>query len=198
MPKLDLSGYEWFNQPVCYELTNQHILIFTEPRTDLWQRTHYGFSHDNAHAFLCFPRRTEFTFSFSVTWQPKSQYDQCGLLYYQDADNWFKASVEYEDAHFSRLGSVVTNLGYSDWATTNISSEKRRMTYRMSRRGSDFLLEHAADGAGFEQMRIFHMHRAVDKARVGIYACSPLESSFQARFENLCLTDCQWQLYSEH
>lgn len=43
---------------------------------------------------------------------------------YLDSENWLKASIEYENQSFqhlgSNLGSVVTNNGYSDWATTEI------------------------------------------------------------------------------
>lgn len=35
-----------------------------------------------------------------------------------DSDNWLKVSVEYENEEFQHLGSVATNNGYSDWATT--------------------------------------------------------------------------------
>ncbi|WP_397312917.1 DUF1349 domain-containing protein, partial [Paenibacillus elgii] len=31
-----------------------------------------------------------------------------------------KASIEYENEEYQRLGSVVTNHGFSDWATTDI------------------------------------------------------------------------------
>ena len=51
------------------------------------------------------------------------RFDQCGVVMYLDSDNWFKASIEYEDEKIQRLGSVVTNHGYSDWATTDISSD---------------------------------------------------------------------------
>ncbi|MFN2340367.1 MAG: DUF1349 domain-containing protein [Halanaerobium sp.] len=40
-----------------------------------------------------------------------------------DRENWIKISTEYEDQKISRLGSVVTNPNYSDWATEDISSE---------------------------------------------------------------------------
>ena len=39
---------------------------------------------------------------------------------YLDSENWLKASIEYENQSFQHLGSVVTNNGYSDWATTEI------------------------------------------------------------------------------
>ena len=37
---------------------------------------------------------------------------------YLNSDNWLKGSVEYENDEFQHLSSVVTNNGYSDWATT--------------------------------------------------------------------------------
>ena len=51
------------------------------------------------------------------------RFDQCGVVMSLDSDNWFKASIESEDEKIQRLGSVVTNHGYSDWATTDISSD---------------------------------------------------------------------------
>lgn len=51
-----------------------------------------------------------------------------------------------------RLGSVVTNHGYSDWATTDISSDIKAMWYRFSRRGSDYCIECSQDGISFKQM----------------------------------------------
>ena len=37
---------------------------------------------------------------------------------YLDSDNWLKGSVEFENEAFQHLGSIATNNGYSDWATT--------------------------------------------------------------------------------
>lgn len=45
---------------------------------------------------------------------------------YLDSENWLKVSIEYENEKFQHLGSVVTNNGYSDWATTEISECKWR------------------------------------------------------------------------
>lgn len=41
-------------------------------------------------------------------------------IIYLDPENWLKGSVEYENDQFCHLGSVVTNHGWSDWATTEI------------------------------------------------------------------------------
>lgn len=207
---LDLSMATWLNAPKQARITANSVTIVTEPHTDLWQRTYYGFRNDNAPALL-FESRDNFTFSVQVAFDYQTRYDQCGLIIYLDRDNWFKASVEYEDARCSRLGSVVTNLGYSDWATTDIPTPAS-MGYRLSRRGPDFLIEASADGVEFHQMRIFHLHvlgettaemgrldppaPAGQPVRFGLYACSPLHGSFTARFDEFRLTACTWPAHA--
>lgn len=110
-----------------------------------------------------------------------------------DSDNWFKASIEYENEKIQRLGSVVTNHGYSDWATTDISSDIKSMWYRFSRRDSDYCIECSEDGINFRQMRIFHMWEGAEKITYGIYACSPTEGSYKATFSNMQITECKWE-----
>jgi len=99
---------------------------------------------------------TNFTFSARANFQYRRQFDQCGIILYLNDRNWFKASIEHEVNSDARLGSVVTNDGYSDWATTDIAPVEQ-MYYQLSRRGPDFLVERSADGVQYTQMRIFHM-----------------------------------------
>ncbi|NMB55719.1 MAG: DUF1349 domain-containing protein [Leptolinea sp.] len=194
---IDFSKFYWLNRPTHHEIKKDAVIITTDPLTDFWQRTYYGFRHDTAHAFLFSVGEEEFSFTVKAVWQPQKLFDQCGVILYQDADNWFKASVEYDNPEFSRLGSVVTNLGYSDWATTDIDSSHHAMFYRLSRRGQDFLIENSFDGGQFRQMRIFHMHQPVSQVNIGIYACSPLNSSMDAEFSRFSIGECQWELYVE-
>lgn len=193
---MDLSQFHWINPPRLYTVGEGVLMLQTDPGKDFWQRTYYGFRHDDAHAFLLPVAEPEFTFSVNARWEPKKLFDQCGVVLYQNADNWFKASVEYENERFSRLGSVVTNLGYSDWATSDISSAQTTLSYRLSRRGQDFLIETAADGQHYQQMRIFHMHQPIGQAQIGVYACSPLDSSIQAVFSGFTLGPCVWELHT--
>lgn len=207
--KLDLSSAEWLHPPKSCEVTEHSVTITTDPGTDFWQRSYYGFRNDNAPALLL-TSAENFTFTARASFAYRSRYDQCGLIIYLDSDNWFKASAEAEDETLARLGSVVTNLGYSDWATTDIAMPTA-MWYRLSRRGPDFLVEASPDGADFRQMRIFHLHRLGETTaemgrldppaapeqpvRFGLYACSPLESSFTARFDHLTLEECRWRAH---
>ena len=88
---------------------------------------------------------------------------------YLDSENWLKCSVEYENEIFQHLGSVVTNNGFSDWATTTIPANVKCMWYRLSRRGDDFCFENSFDGIIFSQMRICHLSKATKKIRFGVY-----------------------------
>ncbi|QIA64956.1 DUF1349 domain-containing protein [Vibrio astriarenae] len=203
---VDFTVGEWIFKPKLSEVTSNSVSITTEPETDFWQRSYYGFRNDNAPA-LQIESDENFTFTTKVSFDYQAQFDQCGVILYLDSENWFKASIEYENDEFSRLGSVVTNLGYSDWATTDIPLPKE-IWYRLSRRGPDFLIESSLDGVTFKQMRIFHLHKlgettkemgqcnppmaATNTVRFGVYACSPLDSSFTAQFAEMSLQPCQW------
>ena len=66
------------------------------------------------------------------------------------------------------------------------------MWYRLSRRESDYRIECSEDGENFKQMRICHMWEGAKEISFGIYACSPEESSFEAVFSNMEITECKW------
>ncbi len=183
----------WIREPKKTIIDNEKIEIYTEPNTDLWQRTYYGFQNDNAPVLQTKTKDKYFSFIVKTKFESVHRFDQCGVAIYIDSENWFKASVEYENENYQRLGSVVTNDGYSDWATQDISASIKEMYYRLSRRERDFLIECSEDVTNFKQMRIFHLFKADDEISFGIYACSPENSSFKAVFTDMHITECKWQ-----
>ena len=188
-PSLPQDFY-WLNEPRRYRLGNG-LEIFTDEKTDFWQSTHYGFRRDDGHCLLI-RQRGDFSLTTYVEFQPHEKYDQCGLMVRIDSQNWIKVSTEYESEHVSRLGSVVTNLGYSDWATQDVFSNYRAMWYRISKRGSDFLLENSYDGQAWLQMRITHLHRETADYEIGVYACSPIGKDFWCCFKTLEIAENAW------
>lgn len=194
--KFDIDKLEWTRRPKSFSIAEDIITITTEPGTDLWQRTYYHFRNDNAPVLQM--ETAERFFSFVVKADFANSYhrfDQCGVVVYLDSENWLKASVEYENERFQHLGSVVTNGGFSDWATTEIPAEVNAMWYQLSRRGEDFCIECSDDGVAFRQMRICHLAAATGKIRFGIYACSPEDSSFTAVFTGMEVTECKWKAH---
>ena len=193
---MDVNRLQWTRQPKVYSIQPGRIEITTEPGTDLWQRTYYHFRNDNAPVLQMETEEKYFSFTVKTDYTDSShRFDQCGIVMYLDTDNWLKASVEFENETFQHLGSVVTNHGYSDWATTAIPADVKTMWYRFSRREDDYCIECSADGVTFTQMRVCHMWEGAGKVRFGIYACSPEDSSFKAVFTDMALTDCVWQAH---
>jgi len=192
----DVKSLQWTRKPQDFHAEDGRIEITTKPHTDLWQRTYYHFQNDNApvlqmetdEKFFSFVVKTDFT-------ESHCRFDQCGIVMYLDSENWLKGSVEFENEQFQHLGSVVTNAGYSDWATTEIPADVKIMWYRLSRREDDYRIECSLDGENFSQMRVCHMAKGGGKIRFGIYACSPEESSFTAVFSDMRITECAWKAH---
>ncbi len=184
------QAFAWLNEPARYRLGNG-LEILTDEKTDFWQTTHYGFQRDDGHCLLT-RLNGDFQLVTHVEYLPKEKYDQCGLMIRIDSKNWIKVSTEYESETVSRLGSVVTNLGYSDWATQDIPSHHREMWYRISRNGRDFLLEASYEGQAWQQLRITHLHQAADQLQAGVYACSPIGKDFWCRFNRLEISENKW------
>ncbi len=185
----------WTRKPTQVTVTPDTVEIVTEPYTDLWQRTYYGFRNDNAPVLQVRTKEKFFSFSVRTQFNSGHRFDQCGIAVYLDSENWLKASIEYENETFQRLGSVVTNHGYSDWATTDIPANVKEMWYRLSRRESDYCIECSQDGIHFRQMRICHLCNGDGEISFGIYACSPEDSSFCALFRQMEITDCKWETH---
>ena len=193
---LDISNFKWTRQPESCVIKGDTIEVVTKPGTDLWQRTYYHFRNDNAPVFQMETEEKFFSFVVKTDFTDSHhRFDQCGIVMYLDSENWLKGSVEYENEEFQHLGSVVTDNGYSDWATTAIPANVKTMWYRLSRRADDYCIECSQDGENFTQMRVCHMHQGGGKIRFGIYACSPEESSFKAIFTGMKLTECAWKAH---
>ena len=131
--RIDPASLKWTREPAGVSVRDGAISIKTAPRTDLWQRTYYHFRNDNAPVLQMTTSEKYFSFVVKTDFsQSHHRFDQCGVVMYLDSENWLKGSVEYENDRFQHLGSVVTNDGYSDWATTAIPADVKTMWYRFS------------------------------------------------------------------
>lgn len=190
--KIDTKNMKWTRAPKQYTITKDKIEMITEPHTDLWQRTYYHFRNDNAPVLQMETEEKYFSFVIKTEFDTKVRYDQSGIVMYLDSENWLKAAMEYENDIIQRLGSVVTNNGYSDWSSVDVDAKIKSVWFRLSRRGDDFCIENSTDGVKFKQMRICHMFNVKDKIQFGIYACSAENSSFKATFTDMEITECKW------
>ena len=60
---LDVKKLFWVNEPARYQINSDEIVVYTEPGTDLWQRTYYGFRNDNAPVLQMATKEKYFSFT---------------------------------------------------------------------------------------------------------------------------------------
>ncbi|MBE6727188.1 MAG: DUF1349 domain-containing protein [Ruminococcaceae bacterium] len=190
--KINAKNMQWTRAPKQYTIEENKVEMITEPYTDLWQRTYYHFRNDNAPVLQMETDEKFFSFVVKTEFDTKVRYDQSGIVMYLNSENWLKASIEYENDTIQRLGSVVTNNGYSDWASVDVDAKIKSVWFRLSRREDDFCIENSTDGVIFKQMRICHLFNVKDTVKFGIYACSAENSSFKAIFSDMEITECKW------
>lgn len=181
----------WMNPPATFTLGAGGLELQPSAGTDLWQRTHYGFRVDTAHALLA-KAAGDFIVETSLAFEPLHQYDQAGLLVRLSPDCWLKTSIEFEGGvEPSRLGAVVTNRGWSDWSTQSVPAAVRSARYRVRRCSGDYLVEHATHEGEWVQLRLAHLEEDDGHTPVyaGIYACSPKRAGLSVRFHWLRLQD---------
>ena len=208
-----LSAATWRHKPDKAVVSADSVAVTTTTTGDLWQRTYYGFRFDNAPA-LGWTTRANFTLTLRTTFVGRSRFDQCGVLVHVTESCWAKASIEHEDGVVARLGSVVTNAGFSDWATTDVKGDVTEAWWRLSRRGPDFLVETSWDGTTWAQQRIFHLLELGDTvaphadppapcsdsmapAFGGMYVASPVKAGYTCTFDSITWQPCLWKGHSQ-
>ncbi|MFK9090954.1 DUF1349 domain-containing protein [Bacillus salipaludis] len=178
------KNLKWFSPPKKWEVNceKSNLIIKTDKETDFWQKTHYEFQTDNGH-FLYYEINGDFRLITKVKSKPKNRYDQAGLMVRFSKDTWLKTSVEYIPDGNSKLGVVVTNNGYSDWSSQEFLEDLNSLFYRITRRGSNYYVDHSLDGTSWKQIRMAHLFEEKDCIKVGIYACSPQGEDYEAEFD---------------
>ncbi len=178
----------WHCEPAHWRVSSDSnsLQVRTDPGTDFWQRTHYGFEADNGH-FLSLEAIGDFVLTTRVSSKPVHQYDQAGLMVRVSPACWLKTSVEFEPEGFNRLGAVVTNGQFSDWSTQPLSKDVQTVWFRIRAEGNDCIVETSLEGRHWEQIRMAHLQERASTKSVscGLYACSPKAAGYEAEFSFL-------------
>lgn len=192
--RISFLDLHWLNEPHDKLVKEKSVLISTDPHTDLWNQTYIHETRSNA-PILYFENEEEFTLSVKVEFKHLKKYDQCGLVVYITKDCWFKLCVEYVDDVAAKVTTVVTQNGFSDQSSMNISSQIHCMYFRLHHRNFTFLAQNSFNGIHYKDMRLFHLDPLGQRLKIGVYAASPLASSFDAKFTDLIKEGCIWQPY---
>ena len=101
----------WIREADQSDVTDDRIIIYTQPKTDLWQRTYYGFQNDSAPVLQMKTSEKYFSFIVKTEFDTKARFDQCGIVVYLDSENWIKASIEYKMSSTSGLAVLLQTMG---------------------------------------------------------------------------------------
>ena len=186
MPSADREAV-WLNEPARWRHAGSDLVLTTDPDTDFWRRTHYGFVRDSGHHYgVRVPG--EFTCQVEVIGDYRDQYDQAGLMVRLDAERWVKCGIELVDG-VPMMSTVVTHA-VSDWSTSPVHGLEPGGVLRLQlgRHGDALTVQYALGetqtGTGLE---VWTTHRLAYlppglPVSVGPMAASPQGAGFDVRF----------------
>ncbi|MBR2571731.1 MAG: DUF1349 domain-containing protein [Clostridia bacterium] len=190
----DPSQAHWVSRPQHTRVAGEDVIITTEPGLDPWQHTWYGLYSDDTPGLLLDTEEQYFTFSFELSFPAENPGDQAGMVLYQDPDNWFRVSAERGKGAAVELTSAVTDRSHFDWAALGeLPHAPVRMKVRVSRKGNRYRIEISRGNASYRVMRVFRLAEGCHKVRFGVFAASPGEKPFVARFQNMGVGPCVWE-----
>lgn len=192
--KCNLTQMEWINKPERSLITDSYVVIETKPKTDFWGKTYYNRTYENAPA-LVMSLSQNFSFGCRIECNYAGSGDQSGILVIADEDNWFKIAAQYHDEEKMYLCVVVNQHGYSDYSSVLIAADIKELHFRIDHLNEEFKVEYSYNGKHFRMMRFFHLKNRTGMFKVGIYAASPLNTSFDAVFTDITIGDCLWDEY---
>ena len=183
MLKTGFDGGAWLNEPGRWEIDGGTLTVATEAETDFWRETHYGFVHDNGHAYLL-PADDGFTVEARIRADYAALYDQAGLLLRLDERRWLKCGVELTDG--APFLSVVATDGRSDWSIAQPFGGLDDVRLRLTVQAGAARIQASKDGQRWPMLRLAAVPEA-PRYLVGPMACSPTRAGFVAVFSDFSI-----------
>ncbi len=178
----------WLNEPRRWRRSGDELLLTTDPDTDFWRQTHYGFIRDSGH-HLGVRVPGEFVAEVALHGAFRDQFDQAGLMVRMDAERWVKCGIEFVDGG-ATVGAVVTHA-VSDWSVTPLDAVPEWLGLRLTRSGDALTVEYCLDGLSADA-EAWAMHRMAFlppalPVSVGPMAASPKGEGFDVRFRDFAV-----------
>lgn len=181
-----LETASWFNEPSTWSLEYDALRFTTDPKTDFWRETFYGFIRDSGH-FLGVTTDDGFTAQVRVRGRYRDLYDQAGLMVRIDETKWVKAGVEFTDGQ-AFLSTVVTD-GKSDWSVAR-PVDADDLSVRITLIKGSMRIQASTDGLIWPLVRLAPFPSA-ETYLVGPTACSPQGSGLRVHFSEFSVAPAQ-------
>ena len=102
-----LKQFDWMNEPQRVRFDDEGMFVSAKQNTDFWCCSRFNFKKDDGHFFY---GRAEGDFCCDLNWEfaTRGQFNQCGIMLRVDGENWFKASIMYQDEQNPMLATSLT------------------------------------------------------------------------------------------
>ena len=180
--KLNLKELKWVHQPDRFVVREDKIIIETEPHTSL---TLLGGSEEGVVMELV--PTGNFHFSIRCDFQYKNTLDQCGIVLYDQHGRKLIVGCEMMDGEVSKIVVRVNHMDGTDRSEREIGSGIQWLYYRIWLRGGIVRVQYSFNGKRYSDLREFVIGN--DEVKLGIYACSPRNSSFDCIFSEAILDE---------
>jgi regulation of enolase protein 1 (concanavalin A-like superfamily) len=174
----------WINEPAEWSVSQTALHVVTDPATDFWRETHYGFIRHSGHVYGL-PVSGGFTATLRIRAGYKSLYDQAGLMILIDETRWIKAGIEQSDGA-AQVSSVLT-LGRSDWATAVFQGDATDFWLRATVDRCVLRLQVSADGVRWPLLRLCPFPESA-RYVVGPMCCTPERGGLAVVFSDFVVT----------
>lgn len=175
---------QWLNEPTQWQHSDASILVTTNPQTDFWRKTHYGFIRDNGH-FYYQTVTGDFTAQVQITGQYQVLYDQAGLMVRENETTWLKCGIEFVE-EVQHVSAVVTRE-FSDWSVVALPDPPATVWLRLQRRSEAIEIHYSVDGTHYQMLRLAYLTEAAT-VQVGVMAASPQGNGCAIAFEAFQIT----------
>jgi regulation of enolase protein 1 (concanavalin A-like superfamily)/ribosomal protein S18 acetylase RimI-like enzyme len=176
----EIDHMQWLHEPHTWNAQNNMLRVTTDPKTDFWRKTHYGFVRDNGH-FYGQPVTGNFVAEVKVSGEYRDLYDHAGLMVRLDETTWIKCGVEF--VNNAPLVSAVVTHDYSDWSVTPAPRDLAALWLRLIRHGDAIEIHYSYDGEHYAMLRMAHL-TLTETVSVGPMCASPEGNGFNVAFED--------------
>lgn len=176
----------WSNEPVSSGNANGQFVVEAAEGSDYWEKTMYGFQHDNGHAlFAPWDKAEALEISFALDGFTEL-YDQAGIMLWHSGEQWIKAGIELNDG-VPHIGAVVTD-SYSDWSLSPVPEWKGEViTLRASRMMDAVILRARTENHPWRTIRVARFPYETG-CQAGPFLCAPTRAGFQVTFTRWAAT----------
>lgn len=183
---IDWQEGSWTREPISVTTENNKLIVEAAEGSDYWQKTVYGFEHDNGHALLT-PWNPDFAMEVTFRLENFSTlFDQAGLMLWHTPVQWIKTGVELSDGLLC-IGAVVSDE-YSDWSLFPIPAEwaGQDLTMRASLLNDGVVIRARIQNSPWQTIRVARFPYRND-LKAGPFVSAPGGQGFVTTFTS-------WQL----